>query len=106
MQRTITIYYKLLFSVTLFKDLQMYFRHKIAQHKSIEDRLEAAKGWNSIPYKVLVDKMDNEAARYYAGLPNRNCIILDGIVKFMGTPGPFSDLSNVVDWLTKFKKDQ
>ena len=49
--------------------------------------------------------MDNEAARYYATF-NRNYIILDGIVQFMGAFGPFSNLPDVVNWLTKFEKSR
>ncbi len=81
----------------------LYFRYKITQHQTIEDRIEAAKMWEGIPGTIFVDKMDNAASKQYAANPSRRYIILDGVIQLVGAFGPYSDLAQVVNWLDQFK---
>lgn len=78
---------------------------KLHQHKSLEDRLEAAKILldKKPNCPVLVDTMSNEACKLYGSLPERLYIILDGIVVMHGGEGPFKYyVEEVEEWLTKF----
>jgi hypothetical protein len=52
----------------------------------------------SIP--LLVDPIENEANRLYAGWPERLYVIEDGVIRFKGGQGPFEfDPEAVARWL-------
>ncbi|CAH1268207.1 DIO1 [Branchiostoma lanceolatum] len=77
----------------------------IRQHRCLEERLAAAEmlALHDIPCPVLVDTMDNAAARAYAAMPDRLYIVLDGLCVYKGWPGPFGYYpEGVRDWLQKF----
>eukprot|EP00058_Branchiostoma_floridae_P000213 XP_002585701.1 hypothetical protein BRAFLDRAFT_73773 [Branchiostoma floridae] len=77
----------------------------IKQHRRLEDRLAAAEmlDLHDIPCPILVDTMDNAAARAYAAMPDRLYIVLDGVCVYKGAPGPIRyHPEEVRDWLQKF----
>ncbi|XP_019614500.1 PREDICTED: type I iodothyronine deiodinase-like [Branchiostoma belcheri] len=77
----------------------------IRQHRSLEERLAAAEilALHDIPCPILVDTMDNAAARAYAALPDRLYIVLDGVCVYRGAPGPDGfHPGEVRDWLQRF----
>lgn len=78
----------------------------VAQHKTMEDRLKAARilKSNNGPIPILVDTMDNEALTAYAPMPERLFILLDEEVSYEGGRGPMDyNLDEVRDWLTKWR---
>ncbi|XP_019626689.1 PREDICTED: type I iodothyronine deiodinase-like [Branchiostoma belcheri] len=77
----------------------------IRQHRSLEERLAAAEmlALHDIPCPILVDTMDNAAARAYAALPERLYIVLDGVCVYRGEQGTGGYRPEEVrDWLQKF----
>ncbi|XP_035693289.1 type I iodothyronine deiodinase-like [Branchiostoma floridae] len=77
----------------------------IKQHRSLEERLAAAEmlALHDIPCPILVDTMDNAAARAYAAIPDRLYIVLDGVCVYKGEQGPNGyHPEEVRDWLQKF----
>ncbi len=66
---------------------------RIRQHTSHEDRVAAARLCHEklgLRLPVLVDGMDDRAARAYAAWPERIYIISpDGTIQFKGGPGPY-----------------
>jgi type I thyroxine 5'-deiodinase len=78
----------------------------ISQHKSIKDRLEAAKMLQSLglPSPLVVDSMANDAMVAYSAIPERLFIVLDGKVVYEGERGPTGYLlGEVKEWLNKWK---
>jgi hypothetical protein len=77
----------------------------IYNHKSLEDRLEAARRLQTeidYPGEIVCDSMKNEAAKRYRGMPQRLYIVQDGFVVYHGGKGPFGyNLKEVEDWLEK-----
>ncbi|XP_019642502.1 PREDICTED: type I iodothyronine deiodinase-like [Branchiostoma belcheri] len=77
----------------------------IRQHRSLEERLAAAEmlALHDLPCPILVDTMDNAAARAYAAIPDRLYIVLDGVCVYRGGPGPDGyHPEEVRDWLQRF----
>ncbi|CAH1261670.1 DIO1 [Branchiostoma lanceolatum] len=77
----------------------------IRQHRCLEERLAAAEmlALHDIPCPILVDTMDNAAARAYAAIPDRLYIVMDRVCVYKGGPGPDGYLpEEVSDWLQKF----
>ena len=55
---------------------------------------------------VVVDTMENEANRAYAGLPIRLYVIKNQNVAYAGLPGPtYYNLKEVEQWLKEFKAE-
>lgn len=55
---------------------------------------------------VVVDTMENEANRAYAGLPIRLYVIKNQKVAYAGLLGPtYYDLKEVQQWLKEFKAE-
>ena len=79
--------------------------YKIHQHKTIEDRLKAAKKlleWKPSVIPIVVDKMEGDANSAYGGFFERHHIVLDGKMVYVGGHGPMYYSSDKVrDWLVK-----
>jgi len=63
---------------------------------------------NSVKFNcpVVVDTMENEANRAYAGLPIRQYIIKNQNVVYAGLPGPtYYNPKEVETWLKEFKAE-
>lgn len=75
----------------------------IGQHKTMEERLEAARKLindHSLEFDVVCDSMNNDIYEFYDAWPERLFIIEKGIVVYKGGPGPFEyKLAEVKDWL-------
>jgi type I thyroxine 5'-deiodinase len=75
------------------------------QPRTTEQRVAIASDFTqrfhySIP--LLVDPIENEANRLYAGWPERLYVIEDGVIRYKGGPGPFDfHPEEVEDWLEK-----
>lgn len=86
-------------------DYMDYF-HPVSQHRSIQDRIQAAGELlqlETLPGPLLVDNMKDEACKSYGSFPDRLYIILDGVVAFQGGVGPHGYLPKLVEaWLEKF----
>ena len=79
--------------------------YDIKQHRSIEDRLMAAKKLRDIGTgcSIVVDRMDNQANALYGGLYERLYIILNSVVVYAGDRGPYGYRPDEVhDWLKKY----
>ncbi|XP_042881249.1 type II iodothyronine deiodinase-like isoform X2 [Penaeus japonicus] len=76
---------------------------QVANHKNMEEREAAARQMLEMEPQdcpVFLDKLDNEANKKFAALPERLYIILSGTVIYKGGQGPFSySLEEVEDWL-------
>lgn len=78
---------------------------QIAVHKSIDERLLAAKTFaekRKFPSEMLLvcDSMEGQVNDRYAAWPERLYIIVDGVVVYQGGFGPFDyKLWEVQDWL-------
>ena len=77
-------------------------RFQIKQHKTLEDRINAAKllfKFN-IPCQVLVDKMNDRCSKIFGAQPERLYIIKDGCVVYKGGIGPtFYNIGDARQWL-------
>jgi hypothetical protein len=77
----------------------------IASHRTIQDRIEAAKKFQSVknfPCELVVDSMEHEIMDRYEAWPERLFIIVDGVVVYKGGNGPFGYLLHEVqDWLAE-----
>lgn len=75
----------------------------IKVHKTIEDRIQAAKNfikYTNCQFELVCDTMKAEANRRYDAWPERLYIILNGIVVYKGGYGPFDyKLGEVQEWL-------
>ena len=81
--------------------------YDIETHRSIEDRLLAAKQLRALGPQcpIMVDKMDDQANKLYGGLYERLYIILNSVVVYEGERGPVGyKLEEVNDWLTSYLK--
>ena len=82
-------------------------KYDIYQHKTIDDRIAAAKMLEDygVPCPILLDTMEDEGIYQYAAHPEALYIIENGIVKLKGL-GPFSDYSpqRVREWLENYVK--
>ncbi len=103
---TIQILQYHIYSGNVYYGYLFHCRYKIAQHQTMEDRIEAAKLWDGIPGTIFIDKMDNEASKQYAAIPSRRYIIVDGVIQFVGAWGPYSDLKEIVHWLDEYKQNK
>lgn len=68
------------------------FRFKINQHKTIEDRFDAAQMLQDTPefdFPLVVDTMRNEANYTFGAIPERLVVIDDDKVKYLGGVGPY-----------------
>jgi hypothetical protein len=65
----------------------------IAQHRSLEERFEAARrgvGRLGLTVPVLVDGMDDAVSQAFAAWPERIYVVgADARIAFVGGPGPF-----------------
>lgn len=62
------------------------------QPRTTEQRVEIANDFVkrfSYPIPLLVDPIENEANRIYAGWPERLYVVEDGVIRYKGGPGPF-----------------
>ena len=69
-----------------------YFRYKINQHQSIEERFAAAKMLKNDPhfeFDLVVDTMQDEANFAYGAIPERMAIVYNSQVKYIGGIGPY-----------------
>ena len=82
-------------------------KYDIHQHKTIEDRISAAKMLEDygVPCPILLDTMDDEGIYQYAAHPEALYIIENGVVQLKGL-GPFSDYNpeHVREWLENYVK--
>ncbi|CAK8690854.1 unnamed protein product [Clavelina lepadiformis] len=73
---------------------------KVIQHKSVEERIAAAKAFAEnagIKCLMLVDSMSNEATALYGAFPDRLYIIRNDVIEFVGGMGPmFYNVSKMV----------
>lgn len=85
----------------------------VNQHKSIEDRIKAAKEFiveerkNKIP--LFVDTMDNVFDENFHAWPERFYIIQGNAFKFIGKPSKEDkgfDKEQIVEWLEFYRKEQ
>ena len=80
--------------------------YNIAQHRTLEERREAAKLLllRHPPAQVMVDLMDNAANIAYGAFPERLCIIQAGKVAYEGGLGPnYYKPEDIHDWLTNWR---
>ncbi len=88
----------------------MLFRYKIAQHRTIGDRIHAARyltdnETNRLPGTLVLDTMSDMASREYGAIPERLCVVLDGVVEYCGpsATGPYGyNINELEDWLTNY----
>ena len=83
---------------------------KIAQHRSLRERCEAAenlKNSSRCTVPVLVDTMEDEATKAYGGFPERLVVIQHGRIVYLGGNGPYEyDLTELQSWLDGYKAEQ
>jgi len=78
------------------------------QHKTLQDRLEAAKQFqqaNNFKPTLVVDEIDNNFNSVYAAWPERGWIILEGKISYISDPkldGSIDWETGVMNWLEKF----
>lgn len=82
-------------------------KYKIANHKTIEDRVTAAKmlqeELGDDPCPLVVDSMENKVQLTYKAMPERYAIILDGVVVYYGRQGPMGyQPEEVLGWLEEY----
>ena len=82
-------------------------KYDIHQHKTIDDRIVAAKQLEDygVSCPILLDTMDDEGVYQYAAHPEALYIIENGVVQLKGL-GPFSDYNpeHVREWLENYVK--
>ena len=81
-------------------------RYQLANHRSIDDRLQAAAVLVShgVPCPVVVDTMAMETELQYAAEPERLFVLLEGYVLYEGGEGPFGyQPSEVRRWLEQYR---
>lgn len=82
-------------------------RYSIRQPKTVQERLAAARQLYDfgIPCPLLVDSCSNIACGIFQAHPERFYIVLDGIVRYRGGPGPrHYRVDEVDDWLRSYEK--
>lgn len=83
-------------------------KYKIPEHKTVADRLEAAKllaDTGLPPCTLLIDTMENTAVRAYFAYPERLYVLENGKVSFVGGIGPFGYHPKAVrEWLVGYKR--
>mmetsp|Transcript_29638 Transcript_29638/g.40728 ORF Transcript_29638/g.40728 Transcript_29638/m.40728 type:complete len:141 (-) Transcript_29638:793-1215(-) len=76
----------------------------IRKHRSLEERLVAAKSFVNdfkFPIEVVCDSFENEVWSYFECWPERLYIIQYGHIVYQGGKGPFNyKLAEVKDWLS------
>ena len=85
----------------LFKD-----NYNIKQHKSMEDRLQAAQllAFLDPLTSIVVDTLENEALLAYAAFPDSLYIVQDGRIVYEEKVGPWGyDLKEIRHWLNAWK---
>ena len=98
------------FSRPLFNNSLLSYQnnYQISQHRSLEERLEAAKIvlTKNPPCPVFVDCMENTTNIAYAALPERLYVIFGDKVSYVGRPGPDGySLDELRRWLAEFKNN-
>lgn len=82
---------------------------EIQQHRTIQERFEAAKlltEKSRCSAPVVVDTMANEANSAYGAWPERLLIIQEGKLVYVGGTGPYNySLPEVRSWLKKYVND-
>ena len=81
-------------------------RYQVQTHRTIEDRKNAAKllkdAWK---HTILVDNLNNEAAKMFGALPQRLCLIENGVVEYLGPRIPMNfDINDIDRLLEKFQQ--
>ena len=82
--------------------------YKINQHKSLEERLSAARLLDSVlgnnNITVTVDSMSNETTSTYGALPMRMFIVVDGLIEYEGGMGPMGfSVEAISTWLQHYE---
>ncbi|CAH3042745.1 unnamed protein product [Porites lobata] len=80
--------------------------YEIKEHRSMEDRLQAAQMLASLDplVPIVVDPLDNQALTAYASFPERLYIVQDGRIAYEGRVGPVGyDLKELRHWLNGWK---
>ena len=83
--------------------------YKIANHREMKDRISEAQMLEerNPAGHLVVDTMSDEVCTCYCAVPERLCIVLDGIVAYYGGRGPFDyHLEEVEAWLKDFASKQ
>lgn len=82
------------------------FKTSIRAHRSIDERIAAAKIFESLPkgvagsLEIVCDSMEGDISTRYGAWPERLYIILDGVIVYKGGQGPFDyRLWEVQEWL-------
>lgn len=94
-----------------FRFHQMKDAYNIYQHRTIEERIQAAEFLSSPMElgnaKLFIDPMDNNVTKLYAALPERLYILYEGTLAYTGGVGPFYyNLTEVETWLASFRKSR
>ena len=83
---------------------------EIVQHKTIEERCQAAKilkNFSGCTTPVMVDTMEDEATQAYGAFPERLFIIQQGKIVYEGGTGPYNySVTEVRRWLEEYKANQ
>ena len=83
--------------------------YKIAHHKLIQDRIVAAQMLEEKKPagQLVVDSMGDEANKLYRAMPERLCVVMDGVLQYYGRTGPFGYQPCEVDeWLKDYRAKQ
>ena len=83
--------------------------YNIANHRQIKDRICAAQMLEekNPGGHLVVDTMSDEVCKLYAAVPERLCIVMDGIVQYYSRRGPFGyNPKEVEEWLKDFTSKQ
>ena len=79
--------------------------YTIHSHANMEERLTAAAGLQkrSLPCPLVVDTMTNEGSLTYGATPERLYVIDDGILRYVGRPGPTGyNVDELRNWLEAY----
>ena len=82
--------------------------HQINSHKTLDDRIFAAKllELNEPTFDIVVDPMTDECNMAYGGLYERLYVIKDGKIEYQGERGPSGyHLNEVEEWLLKYREN-
>ncbi len=51
----------------------------------------------------MLDSMSNTASREYGAIPERLCVVLNGVVEYCGARGPYGyNINELQDWLANY----
>jgi len=82
------------------------YQYPVNDHKSLEDRLEAANqllSLETLPGPLLLDNMTDEASRAYGSFPDRLYVVYKGNIVYQGGVGPVDyNTKELETWLENF----